>query len=82
MDQQTLDTKHAVFWNERCGADCVYLLGMTEITPETFRGLAVASLALYPYLQGYVPSQPLQDPEACFDYVYTIGCVHHTGNLP
>jgi SAM-dependent methyltransferase len=143
MDQHTIDTKNADFWNELCGSGLARMLGITAINPETLRRFDEAYLAFYPYLKGYVTSQPLKNKkvleiglgygtlgqllaeqgcdyfgmdiaqgpvdmmcyrltnlgqssegkvqkgsaleihysEASFDYVYTIGCLHHTGNL-
>jgi ubiquinone/menaquinone biosynthesis C-methylase UbiE len=143
MQQNVVDRKNAIFWNELCGSGLARLIGMTKITPESIRAYDKAYLDLYPYLERYVTSQNLKgkrvlevglgfgtlgqliDSMGCeyygldiaegpvammkdrlkmagkqtegrvrlgsalnipfedgyFDYVYSIGCLHHTGNL-
>jgi SAM-dependent methyltransferase len=145
QDQAEVDQRNAAFWNELCGTGLAESLGITEHTPESLRRFDAAYLALYPYLDRYLPgpesegqrllevglgygtvSQLLaargldyhgldiaqgpvdmvrhrlsvlgvDDPDArvqagsvldlphadeSFDRVVTIGCLHHTGDLP
>lgn len=142
--QTNLDAENAEFWDELCGSALARSIGVTEPTTEGLARFDLAYLALYPYLQHYVPGGGFRgakvleiglgygtlgqmliergadyygvdiaegpvammgervrrldgDPagrvvqasalalpfeEGTFDYVYSIGCLHHTGDLP
>lgn len=144
MKQTILDKKNAEFWNELCGSSLARSIGISDASPESLQRFDEAYFAMYPYLEGYVSREPLENKkvleiglgygtlgqllaskgchyygldisvgpvammrerlarlgqnnieervvigsalaiphkDASFDYVYTIGCLHHTGNL-
>jgi SAM-dependent methyltransferase len=143
--QAEIDRRNAAFWNELCGSDFARELGITEPSPEALARFDAAYLAMYPYLDRYLPDATspgqrlleiglgygtvsqllvsrgldyhgldiaagpvemvrcrlgnlgLDHPERrvrvgsalaiphgdeSFDHVITIGCLHHTGDLP
>jgi SAM-dependent methyltransferase len=143
--QAEIDRRNAEFWNELCGSALARQLGITEASPEALAKFDAAYMAMYPYLDGYLPGDESQgrslieiglgygtiseilavrgldyhgldispgpvemvryrlaqlgvnDPEervrvgsaleiphedASFEHVVTIGCLHHTGDLP
>lgn len=144
MSQVELDQRNAAFWDELCGSGLARQLGITDASPHNLQRFDEAYMALYPYLQRYIPNErfngkkvleiglgygtfgellasrgadyhgldiapgsvammeerlrrlgknldgrvlqasalelPFED--ARFHHVYTIGCLHHTGDLP
>ncbi len=143
MLQKDMNKRNAEFWNELCGSGLARSLGITEVSPDSLRRFDDAYMQMYPYLEGYVSGEELEDKkvleiglgfgtlgqiiasrgsdyygldiaegpcammcyrlahlgresakkvqmgsaleipyaDGSFDYVYTIGCLHHTGNL-
>lgn len=53
--QQDIDARNADFWDELCGSSLARGLGITEVTPEGLERFDDAYLAMYPYLDRYLP---------------------------
>jgi SAM-dependent methyltransferase len=141
--QKDIDQKNAAFWDELCGSGLARALGIVDASPASLRRFDEAFMALYPYLDRYLPTKAPQGervleiglgygtlgqilasksydyygidiaigPAAMmryrldmlwgkgkervqvgsaleipykdnsFEYVFTIGCLHHTGNV-
>ena len=144
-NQAQIDRRNAAFWDELCGTGLAQQLGITGPSPENLARFDDAYMAIYPYLDDYLPPGPgegrrlleiglgygtvsqrlaergfdyhgldiaagpvemvrhrltelgvedpqdrvrvgsvleMSHPDESFDEVVTIGCLHHTGDLP
>src|SRR5206468_2114242 len=78
--QLGIDAANAGFWDELCGTNLAREIGLADASP--------ASLERFDRVPGARPGQVQQGsvlelpfPDASFDRVVSIGCLHHTGDL-
>lgn len=55
--QAQLDRSNAAFWDELCGTSLAKQLGVSDDSPESLARFDEYYLALYPYLEGYLPEK-------------------------
>lgn len=72
-DQQEIDQRNSVFWDELCGTTLAQSIGVVDRSAESLRRLDAAYMALYPYL----PSQ-LRGPRAPGEMLLEIGLGYGT----